>query len=326
MPPEAAPAPLPPRRPGFRERGQLRRRLRFLREARELGFRDLGGLVFDQHRFQRPNDALVQGKVAAIDGVDRELRVIEDVLAARRPYEELFVAGVSACPRCGALHGSDGALLPALRPGLPRPALGRGRVDRRGGRRRDPGAAGAVGPVRPARRAGRRARAARAARVSLTPVTPPTPEAPPPGTSPCPRCGELLAADQDWCLRCGDPARTVIAATPRWRRPIGAILALAAVALGVLTAAFIGLTDDDPPPPQDDHHDDDAPARRDAAAGRQDGPRDDRSGDDHRGHDHDDDHHHDHDHRRRRRARPRPRPPAATTATTTATGGGAPAN
>lgn len=104
--------PLPPRRPGFRERGQLRRRLRFLREARELGFRDLGGLVFDQHRFQRPNDALVQGKVAAIDGVDRELRVIEDVLAARRPYEELFVAGVSACPRCGALHGSDARFCP----------------------------------------------------------------------------------------------------------------------------------------------------------------------------------------------------------------------
>lgn len=114
--PEAAAAapvqPLPPRRPGFRERGQLRRRLRFLREARELGFRDLGGLVFDQHRFQRPNDALVQGKVAAIDGVDRELRIIEDVLAARRPYEELFVAGVSACPRCGALHGSDGRFCP----------------------------------------------------------------------------------------------------------------------------------------------------------------------------------------------------------------------
>ena len=54
----------------------------------------------------------MQGKVAAIDGVDRELRIIEDVLAARRPYEELFVAGVSACPRCGALHGSDGRFCP----------------------------------------------------------------------------------------------------------------------------------------------------------------------------------------------------------------------
>ena len=128
--PDAAPAtvpePLAARRPGFRERGRLRRRLRFLREARELGFRDLGGLVFDQHRFQRPNGALVQGKVSAIDAADRELRTIEDVLAARRPYEELFVAGVSACQRCGALHGSDARFCPQC--GLafsgPRPVAG----------------------------------------------------------------------------------------------------------------------------------------------------------------------------------------------------------
>ena len=122
----AAQAPLPARRPGFRERGRLRRRLRFLREARELGFRDLGGLVFDQHRFQRPNGALVQGKVSAIDAADRELRMIEDVLGARRPYEELFVAGVSACQRCGALHGSDARFCPQC--GLafsgPRPVAG----------------------------------------------------------------------------------------------------------------------------------------------------------------------------------------------------------
>jgi len=126
-PAQTAPVePLPPRKPGFRERGRLRRRLRFLREARELGFRDLGGLVFDQHRFQRPNAALVQGKVAAIDAADRELRMIEDVLAARRPYEELFVAGVSACQRCGALHGSDARFCPQC--GLafsgPRPVAG----------------------------------------------------------------------------------------------------------------------------------------------------------------------------------------------------------
>ena len=126
-PAQASPAqPLPARRPGFRERGRLRRRLRFLREARELGFRDLGGLVFDQHRFQRPNGALVQGKVSAIDAADRELRMIEDVLAARRPYEELFVAGVSACQRCGALHGSDARFCPqcGLAFGGPRPVAG----------------------------------------------------------------------------------------------------------------------------------------------------------------------------------------------------------
>ncbi len=101
-----------PRRPGFRERGQLRRRLRFLREVRELGFRDLGGLVFDQHRFQRPNELLVHGKVEAIDAVDRELRAIEDALRERTPYSELFIPGVSACQRCGALHGSDARYCP----------------------------------------------------------------------------------------------------------------------------------------------------------------------------------------------------------------------
>ena len=68
------------------------------------------------------------------------------------------------------------------------------------------------------------------------------------GSLPCGRCGELLAADQDWCLRCGDPARTVIAPTPRWRRPLLALGAFGLLALGVLTAAFLSLTDDDPPP------------------------------------------------------------------------------
>lgn len=71
---------------------------------------------------------------------------------------------------------------------------------------------------------------------------------PAPGVIPCPRCGEWLAAGQDWCLRCGDPARTVIAPSPKWRRPLLAILALGALALGVMVAAFIALTSDDPPP------------------------------------------------------------------------------
>ena len=70
----------------------------------------------------------------------------------------------------------------------------------------------------------------------------------PPGTVPCPRCGEVLSAAQDWCLNCGDPARTVIAPTPRWRWPLALLAALAALALGVLTAAFVGLSSDDPPP------------------------------------------------------------------------------
>ena len=112
QPAAAAPAPAPPQRPGFRERGRLRRRLRYLRQVRELGYRDLGGLVFDQHRFERGDAALVEGKVVAIETLDREIRALEDVLQLQTPYVELFIPGVSACARCGTLHGSDSHFCP----------------------------------------------------------------------------------------------------------------------------------------------------------------------------------------------------------------------
>lgn len=111
-PQEHPPGPQMPARPGFRERGRLRRRLRYLREVRELGYRDLGGLVLDQHRFQRPNEELVDGKVAAIEALDQEMRAIEQALNESTPYTELFIPGLSACPRCGALHGSDANFCP----------------------------------------------------------------------------------------------------------------------------------------------------------------------------------------------------------------------
>ncbi len=82
----------------------------------------------------------------------------------------------------------------------------------------------------------------------VPPPLPPASQLPPPGTLACPRCGELLASEQDWCLRCGDPARTVIAPTPRWRRPIVALIAVSALALGVLAAAFVGITNNNQPP------------------------------------------------------------------------------
>lgn len=110
--PDAQPL-VPPGRPGFRQRGRMRRRLRYLREVRELGYRDLGGLVFDQHRFGRPNEALVQGKVNAIDAIDRESRALGAALEDRAAYSELRVAGVSACQRCGGLHGSDARFCPS---------------------------------------------------------------------------------------------------------------------------------------------------------------------------------------------------------------------
>ena len=127
--------PGPPPRPGFRERGRLRRRLRYLKQIRELGYRDLGGLVFDQHRFERRDEALVDGKVLAIETLDREIRSIEEVLALHTPYSELFIPGVGACARCGTLHGSDAHFCPncGLAFGGPRSVAGLGVADQSAG-------------------------------------------------------------------------------------------------------------------------------------------------------------------------------------------------
>ncbi len=104
--------PAAPQRPSFRNRARLRRRLRYLRRVRELGFRDLGGLVFEQHKFDRPAETLVRGKVTALAAVDTELRALEEALEDRRDITELREPGVSACPRCGTLHGSDARFCP----------------------------------------------------------------------------------------------------------------------------------------------------------------------------------------------------------------------
>jgi hypothetical protein len=57
----------------------------------------------------------------------------------------------------------------------------------------------------------------------------------------CPLCGGPLEAEQEWCLSCGAAARTRLAATPGWRGPIVAIVAVIALSLGVLAAALIDL-------------------------------------------------------------------------------------
>ncbi len=101
-----------PGAPSFRDRGRLRRRLRYLRRIRELGFRDLGGLEFDLHRFGREGTALVAGKLEALAAVDVELRALEERLDDRREVVILREAGIAACPRCAALHGSDANFCP----------------------------------------------------------------------------------------------------------------------------------------------------------------------------------------------------------------------
>lgn len=103
----------PADRLGFRDRGRLRRRLRYLRRVRELGFRDLGGLTFDLHRFGREADHLVRGKLNALAAVDAELRQLERALGEERDVITLHEAGIAACPRCGALHGSEARFCPS---------------------------------------------------------------------------------------------------------------------------------------------------------------------------------------------------------------------
>jgi hypothetical protein len=96
----------------FRDRGRLRRRLRYLRRARELAFRDVGGLIFDMRRFERDRPDLVEAKLGALAAVDRELRALERVLDDQRPIHELREPGLSSCPRCGALHASEDNFCP----------------------------------------------------------------------------------------------------------------------------------------------------------------------------------------------------------------------
>src|SRR4051794_24205954 len=105
VPAGAAPEDVAPARPSFRDRGRLRRRLRYLRRVRELGFRDLGGLVFDQHKFDRQNVDLVRGKVAALAAVGAELRGLREGLGGKRGITRLRGPGRTPWPRCGALPG-----------------------------------------------------------------------------------------------------------------------------------------------------------------------------------------------------------------------------
>jgi hypothetical protein len=98
--------------PGFSERGRMRRRARFLRKARELAYRDLGGLVYNLHRFGQRNDALVLAKLGTLGQIDVELRTLEAALDERQPVTVLRDAGIAACPRCAAIHGSDDRFCP----------------------------------------------------------------------------------------------------------------------------------------------------------------------------------------------------------------------
>jgi hypothetical protein len=117
QPDSASDTPRSEAQPGFRARGRARRRARFLSRARELAYRDLGGLVYNLHRFGQRNDSLVLAKLGTLGHIDDELRTIEAALRERRPVTVLREAGITACPRCAAIHGSEDRFCPNC--GLP---------------------------------------------------------------------------------------------------------------------------------------------------------------------------------------------------------------
>ena len=106
-------APAADEQTGFGSRGRRRRRARFLRKARELAYRDLGGLVFNLHRFGQRNDSLVLAKLATLSRIDAELRALEDSLGERQPVTVLREDGITACPRCAGIHSGEDRFCPS---------------------------------------------------------------------------------------------------------------------------------------------------------------------------------------------------------------------
>jgi hypothetical protein len=94
--------------PSSRRRGKLRRRLRHLRRVREVLLRDLGGLTFELHRTgSGEGGPALDGKLARLSAVGREIRSLEDQLSDHRAMivREPGIGGT--CAECGELFGSE---------------------------------------------------------------------------------------------------------------------------------------------------------------------------------------------------------------------------
>ena len=59
--------------------------------------------------------------------------------------------------------------------------------------------------------------------------------------APCGRCGGELGERQRWCLRCGQPALTVVATPRRWAAVTAAATLIAALALAGIVYAIAAL-------------------------------------------------------------------------------------
>ena len=93
-------------------RGKLRRRIAFLRAARELLLRDLGGFVYELHRTahdveHEAHRRLRETKLARLERVDAELHELEYRLDDVRRQVLVREPGVGGeCPHCGELYAS----------------------------------------------------------------------------------------------------------------------------------------------------------------------------------------------------------------------------
>jgi predicted amidophosphoribosyltransferase len=57
----------------------------------------------------------------------------------------------------------------------------------------------------------------------------------------CPLCSAPLREEQSWCLRCGAAARTRLAAQPKWKALVVALVLVVVLSLAVLAAALVKL-------------------------------------------------------------------------------------
>src|SRR3954447_24427337 len=93
-------------------RGRLRKRVAFLRAARELLLRDLGGFVYEIHRTAGDHEheahrRLRATKLDRLSRVDAELHELELLLDDVRRNVVVSEPGVGGeCPECGELFGS----------------------------------------------------------------------------------------------------------------------------------------------------------------------------------------------------------------------------
>lgn len=96
----------------FLERASLRRRLQYLLRRRELALRDLGGFVFESHRQGEQNPDLLAEKIAALSTIDDERELLERALVERQEIVVLREPGISVCPACSTLRGTDANYCP----------------------------------------------------------------------------------------------------------------------------------------------------------------------------------------------------------------------